>query len=378
MYKLRSLTLLLICGIIAGWAHAAGAANATTDLEQFNRDGSFAALIPHVVEQRPFYGLASYYNGLAFYLVRADEIQTLEPGQQINLVEGDWFAAVGRFNTMLLNTPGTNLEIEAQTLRIPNEAPLHLNAILVRKDKLNEYGTTVDQLRYFQLWWPFAKLARAVEWSLVQLRALTGFGWGMTIVVFTCLLKILMLPLSILAARMQRQVSQHQSQLAPVLAEIKAKYDGEQAHNRLIAAHKELGISTFFALKPMLLMFVQVPIWIAVFNALGEMPQLAGSSFLWITDLSYPDAIATVALALPLFGDSVSLLPWIMTGLTLLSLVMLQDLHAPADELKRQKRNLYLMALAFFILFYPFPAAMVLYWTLSNALQIVQQKLLRP
>jgi len=68
------------------------------------------------------------------------------------------------------------------------------------------------------------------------------------------------------------------------------------------------------------------------------------------------------------------LLPLLMTLVTIVSALLFQDRHAPAEELKRQKRNLYLMALAFFVLFYPFPAAMVLYWTLSNALQIVQQQ----
>ncbi|MCP4842634.1 MAG: YidC/Oxa1 family membrane protein insertase, partial [Halieaceae bacterium] len=124
-------------------------------------------------------------------------------------------------------------------------------------------------------------------------------------------------------------------------------------------------------------MLLQIPIWIAVFNALGEMPQLQNSAFLWIESLAYPDAIARLPFVIPLLGDSVSLLPWLMSGVTLLSARLFQDRLAPADELKKQKRNLYLIALAFFLVFYPFPAAMVLYWTLSNALQIVQQRFIR-
>ena len=140
-----------------------------------------------------------------------------------------------------------------------------------------------------------------------------------------------------------------------MLEKIKAKYDGEEAHNRIIAAHKELGITTFFVLKPMLVMFIQFPIWIAVFNALGEMPQLDNQSFLWIQNLAYPDSIATPTHRSATIGDSVSLLPLLMTLVTIVSALLFQDRHAPAEELKRQKRNLYLMALAFFVLFYPFP-----------------------
>ena len=128
----------------------------------------------------------------------------------------------------------------------------------------------------------------------------------------------------------------------------------------------------------MLPMFIQIPIWVAVFNALGEMPQLDGQAFLWINNLAYPDAIANLPTALPLLGDTVSLLPLLMTVVTILSAALIQDRLAPANEQKKQKRNGYLIALSFLVLFYPFPAAMVLYWTLSNALQIVQQKMIKP
>ena len=212
---------------------------------------------------------------------------------------------------------------------------------------------------------------------MVQLRSVSGLGWGMTLVLFTLILKALFVPLGLITVRMQSQVSLHQGQLAPVLAEIKSKYDGEEAHKRIMAAHKKLGITTFFVLKPMLAMLVQIPIWIAVFNTLGEMPQLQHAGFLWIESLAYPDAIATLPFVVPLFGDSVSLLPMLMTAVTIVSALLFQDRLAPEGELKRQKRNLYLIGLAFFVLFYPFPAAMVLYWTLSNALQILQQRMIK-
>ena len=63
-----------------------------------------------------------------------------------------------------------------------------------------------------------------------------------------------------------------------------------------------------------------------------------------------------------------------MTIITIYSTIIFQNKHAPVAEVKKQKRNLYFMAFAFFVLFYPFPAAMVLYWTLANILQFIQQK----
>ena len=356
---------------------AQSASHSSADLEQFNVEGDFSAVSSAVIEQTTFYGIAGYYNTVTIYHVDSEGIALLSPGESVTLAEGSWLAAVGRFNVLLLNTSGTIVEVGEETFAIANSQSLNLNASLVQKDQLKDIDPALDELRYYHLWWPFAQVALAVEWALVKIKAVTGLSWGIAIVIFTIVLKILMIPLGILSLRMQSQVSEHQSKLAPVLAEIKAKYDGEEAHTRIMAAYKEEGVSTLFALKPMLAMFIQLPIWIAVFNALGEMPQLNGESFLWISNLAYPDSIGTLPFAIPLLGSSISLLPVLMTLVTLAAAALLRDPHASEEVLQGQKRNLYWMALGFFVLFYPFPAAMVFYWTFSNALQIVQQQLIK-
>ena len=124
-------------------------------------------------------------------------------------------------------------------------------------------------------------------------------------------------------------------------------------------------------------LLIQVPIWIAVFNALGEMPQLAGRSFLWIEDLAYPDVIAVLPFSVPLFGTTVQLLPFVMAGVACLAARAVRNDRWSKIEGIRQRRNLYWMAIAFLLLFYPFPAAMVLYWTLNNLLQVIMQPALR-
>lgn len=370
--------MLLVGWLAVGQLHAGvDAADEADAVERFKREGDFAVLAPHVIEQRPFYGLASYYNGLRFFVVSAEGADVLAPDQTVSLAGGQWLVAAGRFRSAVLENPGTPIEIGEGTFHVPGEPPLDLAAVVVRNDRLGAVAPALDQLRYAHLWWPIDRLARTVEWSLVQLHMRAGLDWGWSLVVFTVVLKLLLVPLGILTVRMQRQVSLYQGKLAPVLAEIKANYDGEEAHKRIMAAHRELGISTFYVLKPMLAMFIQVPVWVAVFNALGEMPQLEHARFLWIESLAYPDALAVLPFAIPLFGDRVSLLPLLMTAVTLLSAALFRDRLAPEGELQRQKRNLYLIALCFLVLFYPFPAGMVLYWTLSNALQILQQRVVR-
>jgi len=333
-----------------------------------------------IQEATTFYGLASYYENVNYYIVENDTLLALDQNKAVKLSSTQWLTVVGRHNVMLIKAAGLLVRLNESQLTVENpEALTQSNAIvqIATKNELKTIAPELDQIRYTHLWLPLALLSKLIESSLEEIQRHVVSNWGLVIVVFSVLLKLVLLPVGVMTVHLQRRVSQVQAQLSPILTDIKAKYDGEDAHNRLMAAHKDLGVSPFYTLKPMLGSMIQIPILIAVFNALGEMPQLVGQPFLWMDNLAYPDAVGHVAFNIPMFGHTVSLLPFLMTAITLFSTIIFQNRHAPEDELKRQKRNLYLMAAAFFVLFYPFPAAMVLYWALANLLQTVQQQILK-
>ena len=330
-------------------------------------------------EKHIFSGLASYYNDVNFYIVGKDDFQPLDPGEVFVLENDTWLAVAARFKVLLVRSPGLGFRLSdrERTLEYLQAQVEPGRLQLVKKSDLHTVAPELDQIRYAHLWAPLSWLAKVVEYSLVAIHAYAVNHWGLTIVVFSILLKLALFPVHTAVARMQDEVSRVRSMLEPRLAEIKANYDGEEAHNRVMAAHTTLGVTPFYSLKPLLGVLVQVPIWIAVFNALGEMPQLAGQSFLWIDDLAYPDVIAVIPFDVPLFGATVHMLPFVMFGVTFLSVWTLRNDLWSKTERTRQKRNLCWMALAFLLLLYPFPAAMVLYWTLNNLLQLFAQLLIR-
>jgi membrane protein insertase Oxa1/YidC/SpoIIIJ len=90
-----------------------------------------------------------------------------------------------------------------------------------------------------------------------------------------------------------------------------------------------------------------------------------------------PDHWMNLPFLIPFFGESFNLLPLLMMLVTALGAFFFQDQHLKGSLLKQQKRKLYLMAFAFFMLFYTFPAGMVLYWTISNSLQLIKVIFLR-
>lgn len=330
-------------------------------------------------EKHIFSGLASYYNGVSFYIVRKDVLRPLDPGEMFVLENGAWLAVVSRFKVLLVQSPGLSLRLSdrERTFRDLKEQVDPNRIQVVDKSDLHTVAPKFNRLRYAHLWAPLSWLARVVEYSLVAIHAFVVSHWGLAIVVFSILLKLLLFPVHTAVARMQDEVSRVRTLLEPQLAEIKANYEGEEAHNRVMAAHETLGVTPFYSLKPLLGLLIQVPIWIAVFNALGEMSQLAGQSFLWIEDMAYPDVVAALPFNIPLLGATVHLLPFVMFGATCLSARTFRNERWSEIEHTRQRRKLYWMALAFLLLFYPFPAAMVLYWTLNILLQIAVQLFVR-
>ena len=340
---------------------------------------SYAVTFEEINDGVPrYHGLAAYYNGVQSYLSNGTTLSLVEPAQEVVLRKGEQLVSLGRKRAFVVGGEGTTITVEDDTINVRSLMVGNMDSISYFSDR-SELGTIhpeLARLRYTGLWGPFAMLAWAVEWLLIFVQTTLVSNWGLAILTLALVIKIILLPLSLLTLKSQRKVAKYQSLLAPKLAEIKANFKGEEAHNRIMAAHKELGISPMFTLKPLLATLIQIPVLIAVFNALGEMPQVMGNSFLWIGDLSFPDSVAPLPVSVPLLGNSLNLLPILMTVVSVTSTLLFRNRGAPASEVKKQKRNLFYMSAAFFVLFYPFPASMVLYWTASNALHIVQQRIL--
>ena len=304
-----------------------------------------------------------------------DEFQALTPDEAVVLESGAWLVVAARLKVLLAQSPGLRLNPgdQDETFEYLKEMIDPDRLQIVQKSDLYHVSPELDQVRYVHLWAPLSWLARVVEYSLVTIHTYVVSHWGLAIVIFSILLKLVLSPLHNVVSGMQNEVSRIRSLLEPQLAEIKTNFDGEEAHARVMAAHRKLGVTPFYPLKPLMGVLIQIPIWIAVFNALGEMPQLAGESFLWIADLAYPDIIAVIPFNIPLFGATVHLLPFVMAGLTCVSAWTFRNEFWSEVEVVRQRRNLCWMGLAFLLIFYPFPAAMVLYWTLNILLQIAVQ-----
>ena len=190
-------------------------------------------------------------------------------------------------------------------------------------------------------------------------------NYGIAIIIFTILIKLLMSPLT-----HQSMVSQEKmSKLQPKMKVLQEKYkDKPEVLNReTMNLYKKEGINPLSGCLPLVL---QMPILFAMYGLIDNMFQLKGESFLWINDLALPDSVLFFPFTLPFVNiNSLNILPIIMTGVSVLSTMFMPD----TSSNKQAKIMMWSMPLVFFFLFYNVSSGLVLYWTVMNILNLVQQ-----
>ncbi len=343
---------------------------------------SGAAFVP---EQLPGFG-AMYSRVLPVQISGAGQrvldAASEEEVAQASAEEGHWIGVRNRYWAFLVQPEG------GATV-YPEIAPAALNRPVVTFPAQTEaqryriYAGSTEWAALKSVAPELSELLFAALWDF--LRVLTFgmmllldiiYGWvghyGVAIILLSLTVKVLMYPLTALADKWQRQVNATASLLQPELDAIRRSYKGEEAHMRTLAVYKKHNISQLYTFKSAAGFLIQIPVFIAAFDMLGENFALSEASFLWIGDLAKPDHLAALPFTLPFFGGYLNLLPFLMTALSVLAAVLQREATLSAALQRQQSQRLYLMATAFFVLFYTFPAGMVLYWTSSNLFHLLK------
>ena len=175
-------------------------------------------------------------------------------------------------------------------------------------------------------------------------------NWGWTIIIFTILLKLVFFPLNQKAGKSMA----HMKHLAPKVEALKARYgdDKMKMNQAMMELYKTEKVNPLGGCLPIL---IQMPFLIAMYWVLLGAVELRNAPWLgWITDLSTPD---------PFY-----VLPVIMGA----SMIIQTRLNpTPPDPV--QAKVMMIMPVVFSVMFFFFPAGLVLYWTMQNILGIGQQ-----
>jgi len=308
----------------------------------------------------------------------------LDEDEESSLAADDWLGYRNRFWALLVaqvagreepltaqvRTGEANLDaslILAMDARQESEFSIYMGPVEPRA--LKAVDAELSNALYAGLWF----WLRWICFALFYLLSWIGMvipSWGLSVMVMSLIVHVLMLPLSRIAERLQQQVHATEARLAPELQRIKKEFKGEVQSAKILALYKTERVHPLYSLKSMMGVAVVIPIFIGAFDMLAENIHLMNASFLWISDLSRPDAVFVFPFSLPFFGAELNLLPFLMTGLSVAASAMHNPPALNAELRKKQVRNMFLMALGFFALFYTFPAGMVLYWTTNNLISV--------
>jgi YidC/Oxa1 family membrane protein insertase len=233
--------------------------------------------------------------------------------------------------------PGATAKVTMPLYLGPQEQDL-LKAAATGLDRVVDYGM-------------FSVIAEPMFWLLKWFHNMVG-NWGWAIILLTILIKAVFYPLNAAAGRSMGKMKL----VGPKLKEIQTKYadDRVKLNTEMMALYKKEKINPLGGCLPVL---VQIPVFISLYWVLSAAVELRHAPWIgWIHDLSAAD---------PLF-----ILP-ILYAITALVQSRLQP-PAPGMDPMQQKILQY-MPVAFAVMFVFFPAGLVLYWTVSNLLQIAQQ-----
>lgn len=247
--------------------------------------------------------------------------------------------------------PGGELAIKARFYAGPRDL-----------DVLKAVGQDLDQL--IDLGW-FDFLARPALWLLKFLYHYTG-NYGIAIILVTVLQKIAFHPLT----HKSMKSMQAMQAVQPKVQAIQERYKNnpQKKQEEMMALYRKHGVNPMGGCLPML---AQIPIFIALYNALSASVEMWQAHFLWIRDLTQPDSLFTATL----WGGhaiSANLLALLMG----VSMWVQQKMSPTTGDPRQAQMMLWMMPIIFTFMFWSFPSGLVLYWLVNNILQIGQQWLI--
>jgi YidC/Oxa1 family membrane protein insertase len=201
-------------------------------------------------------------------------------------------------------------------------------------------------------------LAKPLYWLLNKLNNLLN-NWGWSIVALVFLLKAGFYWLNAHAYKSMAKMKAINPKIMDMRERLKD--NPQQMQVEMMKIYREEKVNPLGGCLPIA---IQIPVFIALYWVLLSTVEMRNAPWvLWVHDLAAPDTSLGVW-----FGVPVGILPIFMTLTT-----VLQTALNPAPPDPMQAKLMWIMPLAFSVMFFFFPSGLVLYWITNNVLSIAQQ-----
>ena len=192
-------------------------------------------------------------------------------------------------------------------------------------------------------------IAQPIHWLLQKLHGLVG-NWGWAIVLLTIVIKTAFYPLQAASYRSMARMKA----VTPRLTQIRERYGNDRVkmNQAMMELYKTEKINPLGGCLPIV---VQIPVFIALYWVLLASVEMRDAPWIgWIQDLAAPD-------------------PFYILPLVMAATMFIQVKLNPTPPDPMQAKMMMLMPLVFSVMFFFFPAGLVLYWLVNNVYSIIQQ-----
>jgi YidC/Oxa1 family membrane protein insertase len=243
--------------------------------------------------------------------------------------------AVGNILPMGTVAPGAIASMDAKLYSGPQESA-RLEKVAPGLELVKDYG------------W-LTIIAKPIFWLMDQIHKVLG-NWGWTIIVLTVLIKLAFFPLSAASYRSMAKMKT----VTPKMQAIRERYKSDPAkmNQAMMELYKTEKINPLGGCLPIV---VQIPVFIALYWVLLASVEMRNAPWLgWIHDLASPD-------------------PWYILPVVMAASMFIQTKLNPTPPDPIQAKVMMFMPIVFSVMFFFFPAGLVLYWVVNNVLSIAQQ-----
>jgi YidC/Oxa1 family membrane protein insertase len=243
--------------------------------------------------------------------------------------------AVGMIAPLQPVAPGASQAVQATLFAGPQEEKM-LESVAPGLDLVKDYGI-------------FTILAKPLYWLLDKLHSVLG-NWGWSIMALVLVIKIAFYWLQ---AKGYESMAKMKAINPKIMAmRERLKDNPQQMQQEMMRIYREEKVNPMGGCLPIL---VQIPVFIALYWVLLSSVEMRNAPWIgWIRDLSSPD-------------------PYYILPLVMALTTLLQTALNPIPPDPMQAKLMWFMPLAFSVMFFFFPAGLVLYWITNNVLSIAQQ-----
>jgi len=243
--------------------------------------------------------------------------------------------SIGTIMPLAAIAPGASTSFQA-TLYVGPEDQNALKEIAPGLDLVVDYG------------W-LTVIAKPLYWLLEFFHRLLG-NWGWAIILLTVVVKAAFFPLSAASYKSMARMKE----VTPRLMKLREQYgdDKQKLNMAMMEMYKTEKINPLGGCLPIL---VQIPVFISLYWVLLASVEMRNAPWiLWIKDLATPD-------------------PWFIMPVVMMATMWVQYKLNPTPPDPVQAKVMAVMPFIFGVMFFLFPAGLVLYWVVNNVLSIAQQ-----